>query len=63
VTLLPGNHDAYTSPDAWRLAMEGPLRPFRRSSATERGKVIDLGDAVLLIRSTWRVINRSDVRP
>lgn len=48
VTLVPGNHDAYTSERAWRAAMDGPLRPFRHASATDAGKVVDLGDAVLL---------------
>ena len=48
VTLVPGNHDAYTSARGWREAMDGPLRPFRRASADERGKVVDVGDAVLL---------------
>lgn len=48
VTLVPGNHDAYTSADGWRAAMEGPLRAYRRASATEPGKAVELGDAVLL---------------
>jgi 3',5'-cyclic-AMP phosphodiesterase len=48
ITLLPGNHDAYTSASGWRAALDGPLRSFRRASATEPGKVVDLGDAVLL---------------
>jgi 3',5'-cyclic AMP phosphodiesterase CpdA len=33
VTLLPGNHDAYSRPDAWSRALEGPLAAFRGSSA------------------------------
>jgi 3',5'-cyclic-AMP phosphodiesterase len=48
VTLVPGNHDAYTFAEGWRAAMDGPLRPYRRASATEPGKVVELGDAVLL---------------
>ena len=40
VTLLPGNHDAYTTPTGWRDALEGPLRAFARNAATEPGKVV-----------------------
>src|SRR4051794_32860305 len=43
VTLVPGNHDAYTTPAAWRRALEGPLRRYAAASATEPGKVIDRG--------------------
>lgn len=32
VTLVPGNHDAYSERDAWTRALEGPLRAFRRTS-------------------------------
>ena len=42
VTLLPGNHDAYTSEHAWRDALEGPLRPWAK------GDVVELGDTVIL---------------
>jgi 3',5'-cyclic-AMP phosphodiesterase len=48
ITLVPGNHDAYGSPNAWRRALEGPLRAFAGSSATDAGKVVDRGDAVFL---------------
>jgi len=48
VTLLPGNHDAYSTPDAWRNAIAGPLRRWRHASATQPGKVVELDDAVLL---------------
>jgi 3',5'-cyclic AMP phosphodiesterase CpdA len=48
VTLVPGNHDAYTSPDGWRAALAGPLRAFAAGSATEPGKVVDRGDVVFL---------------
>ena len=40
-TLVPGNHDAYTSPDAWREALEGPLSAFRAGSADGPGKVVE----------------------
>lgn len=33
VTLVPGNHDAYSERDAWSQALEGPLRAFRRTSS------------------------------
>jgi 3',5'-cyclic AMP phosphodiesterase CpdA len=43
VTLLPGNHDAYTSENGWRDALEGPLRPWAAKS-----DVVELGDAIIL---------------
>ena len=48
ITLVPGNHDAYSGPDAWRRAMEGPLASFAPTSAGEPGRVIDLDDVALL---------------
>jgi 3',5'-cyclic-AMP phosphodiesterase len=47
-TLVPGNHDAYTSGEAWRRALEGPLRPYASGAAVEPGKVVERGDIVLL---------------
>jgi hypothetical protein len=34
MTLVPGNHDMYSSPDGWRWALGGPLSAFARTSAT-----------------------------
>jgi Icc protein len=51
VTLVPGNHDAYHAPDGWKRALDGPLRPYARTSAPH---VVDLGEAVLLPVSTAR---------
>lgn len=48
VTLVPGNHDAYTSASGWRKALEGPLRRFARTSAAEPGKVVERGPVALL---------------
>jgi len=48
VTLVPGNHDAYTSGSAWRRALEGPLKPYASASATDAGKVVERGEVVLL---------------
>ncbi len=48
ITLVPGNHDAYTSASGWKKALEGPLAPFASASALEPGKVVDRGDIVLL---------------
>jgi 3',5'-cyclic AMP phosphodiesterase CpdA len=48
VTLVPGNHDAYTSGSAWRRALEGPLQRFAAASATEPGKVVERGSVALL---------------
>jgi Icc protein len=48
MTLVPGNHDLYSSADAWRWALAGPLAAFARTSAREPGRVVDLGGATLL---------------
>jgi Icc protein len=40
-TLVPGNHDLYTSADAWRRALEGPLAAFAGTSAGEPGRIIE----------------------
>jgi 3',5'-cyclic AMP phosphodiesterase CpdA len=48
VTLVPGNHDAYTTTDAFSRALDGPLKAFRRCAAEEHGKVVDLGHMYLL---------------
>jgi 3',5'-cyclic AMP phosphodiesterase CpdA len=48
ITLVPGNHDLYTSPDAWRVALDGPLSAFRETSAQEAGKVVECGAVRIL---------------
>jgi 3',5'-cyclic AMP phosphodiesterase CpdA len=48
MTLVPGNHDMYSSESAWRWAMSGPLAAFARTSASEPGKTVDIGAATLL---------------
>jgi 3',5'-cyclic AMP phosphodiesterase CpdA len=50
VTLVPGNHDAYSERDAWSRALEGPLRAFRRTSSP--GAHTLLSAAVILPVST-----------
>jgi 3',5'-cyclic AMP phosphodiesterase CpdA len=52
VTLVPGNHDAYEGPKEFARALEGPLRPYASASGGHAGKVVDLGDAVILPVST-----------
>jgi 3',5'-cyclic-AMP phosphodiesterase len=48
ITLVPGNHDLYTSPGAWRWALEGPLSAFAATSAREPGPVIEYNDVCIL---------------
>ena len=48
VTLVPGNHDAYTAGEAWRRALDGPLRAYRGTSAGHEGQVVDRGDVIFL---------------
>ena len=48
LTLVPGNHDAYTSGAAWRRALEGPLKRWADASATNAGKLVMRGDVAFL---------------
>lgn len=48
VTLVPGNHDAYTTPAAWRRALAGPLKHWAAASANEPGKVVERRDFAIL---------------
>ncbi len=48
ITLVPGNHDLYSSPDGWRWALEGPLSAFAATSAREPGHIVECGDVRLL---------------
>jgi 3',5'-cyclic AMP phosphodiesterase CpdA len=41
MTLVPGNHDLYTSPDGWTKALAGPLAAFRATSAEEPGRIVE----------------------
>jgi 3',5'-cyclic AMP phosphodiesterase CpdA len=68
ITLVPGNHDAYSGADAWQRAFFGPLAPWRRSCAADRP--LEVGDMELLAVSTlmpqpvWRsagFLDRSEV--
>jgi Icc protein len=46
VTLVPGNHDAYTYPDGLARALAGPLAEYRETSSL--GTVVERGDYVIL---------------
>jgi 3',5'-cyclic-AMP phosphodiesterase len=50
VTLIPGNHDAYTSGEAWALALAGPLAPYRATSTL--GAPVRLPGLMILPLST-----------
>jgi 3',5'-cyclic-AMP phosphodiesterase len=41
VTLVPGNHDAYTSGENWRRALRGPLAAYAKSSASASGVIVE----------------------
>jgi 3',5'-cyclic-AMP phosphodiesterase len=47
-TLVPGNHDLYSSADGWRRALEGPLAAFGPTSAREPGTVVEAAGVSLL---------------
>ena len=48
ITLVPGNHDAYDSPTAWRDAIDGVLRPWAPTSARNPGAVVNIGSVCIL---------------
>lgn len=51
VTLIPGNHDAYTSRDGWARALGGPLADWAPSSAragADAVHVVDRDDVVFV---------------
>jgi 3',5'-cyclic-AMP phosphodiesterase len=48
ITLVPGNHDVYSSPDGWQRALEGPLSPFAAKSAGRPGDVVECSGYNLL---------------
>ena len=50
VTLIPGNHDAYTSGEAWALALAGPLAPY--SATSTLGAPVRLPGMTILPLST-----------
>jgi 3',5'-cyclic-AMP phosphodiesterase len=54
VTLVPGNHDVYTSGDGWAKAMRGPLARFAAASASVAGKIVDRGSVAFLPIDTTR---------
>jgi 3',5'-cyclic-AMP phosphodiesterase len=41
VTLVPGNHDLYSSPDGWKRAIAGPLAPYEPTSAAKPGRIVE----------------------
>jgi 3',5'-cyclic AMP phosphodiesterase CpdA len=48
ITLVPGNHDLYTTADAWTKALEGPLAAFRETSAEQPGKIVECAGVRIL---------------
>jgi 3',5'-cyclic-AMP phosphodiesterase len=47
VTLVPGNHDRYSEPDAYERALQGPLRAYAPTSRC--GRPFELSDDALLM--------------
>jgi Icc protein len=50
LTLVPGNHDLYTSADAWDRALDGPLGPY--ASTSRHGAVAVTPEALVVAVST-----------
>lgn len=50
VTLIPGNHDAYTAREGWKRALDGPLARWAATSARvgPAVHVVERGDAVFI---------------
>lgn len=47
-TLVPGDHDVYSSADSWRWALQGPLAAYARTSADRPGKIVEVAGANLM---------------
>lgn len=56
VTLVPGNHDAYTRRDGWLRAFDGPLAAYRNTSSVDPNQVqrVDRGAFTILPVDTTR---------
>lgn len=54
VTLVPGNHDAYSAADGWTKAMTGSLSRYAPGSAAGAGKIVDRGKVAFLPIDTTR---------
>ncbi len=55
VVLVPGNHDAYSSRDAWDRALRTVLAPWAAASAPQGGvREVDRGDVVFVAVDTSR---------
>jgi Icc protein len=50
ITLVPGNHDAYSEASAWQAALDGPLAAYAQTCV--EGAVTVVGDAVIKPVST-----------
>ena len=48
ITLVPGNHDLYTSPDGWKKALDGPLAAFAATGASARQEIVECAGVRLL---------------
>ncbi|MDP9152154.1 MAG: metallophosphoesterase [Myxococcota bacterium] len=48
ITLVPGNHDLYSSANGWRDALAGPLAAFAPTSARAAGLVVECAGVHLL---------------
>lgn len=48
LTIVPGNHDAYATPDAFAAALRGPLARWAKSARCAPGHVVDFGRLWLL---------------
>jgi 3',5'-cyclic AMP phosphodiesterase CpdA len=54
ITLVPGNHDVYSTGDAWPKAMKGPLACFAAASAALAGKIVERSGVAFLPVDTTR---------
>ena len=48
MTLVPGNHDLYSSAEAWKWALQGPLAAFKETSADRPGRVVEAAGVRIL---------------